>query len=98
MTDSQPDRDIFTTLAGIAGHVPVSETLRATRTAVEIAAAVTRQAHALMALQQENSRLRERLITSTAEADHERRRAQRAEAETSVLRKAIQVLAGDRSQ
>jgi hypothetical protein len=91
-SDPEPDRDVLAALAGLAARVPVSETVHATRTALAIAGTLTRQEHALLALQQENTHLRERLTAGTTEADSQRQRAQRAEAETTNLRTAIQVL------
>ena len=90
--DHEPESDILATLTGLVGRIPVSDTVKATRTAVEIAATIARQAQALLALQQQANRLGERLAAAQADADAQRHRAERGESEVARLRAVIRLL------
>jgi molecular chaperone GrpE (heat shock protein) len=88
----EPEPDILATLTGLVSRIPVSDSVKATRAAVEIAATIARQAQALLALQQQNSQLRERLATTQADADVQRQRAERGDVEVARLRACIRLL------
>lgn len=90
--DHEPELDILATLTGLVGRIPVSDTVKATRTAVEIAATIARQAQALLALQQQTSRLGERLAAVQADANAQRLRADRGDLEVARLRAVIRLL------
>jgi replicative DNA helicase len=91
-TDGSADQDIFATLTGLAGRIPVSDAVKVSRAALEIASAVARQAQAMLTLQQENTRLRERLVAARAEIDSHGQQSARADAEINRLRRAIMLL------